>query len=195
MASDDIVRDTQPTLGVPSIRRRFRDERLRVADLPPVPRTLAGLALGGLALVALVVLSVALGRPVPGGEVGIAGRFLGQPSAVAWPRLPVVLAIVGSGIATACLVFAAARPGWRLPRLTLAAGGLLGAAFGAGLLSAVPILRITHAIVGTALPVPEVVSGIGVVVMVLSAGLVLIRSPWCGRGRVRPRRSYSALSS
>lgn len=139
------VVDSDPPAGadasaLPSIADEFRHGRLDLRGLGTVTRVIAVTALVILAATAVVIVLIATNTPLPGGFVSIAGRFDGEPVPQAWPRLPILLAIAGTGIGVTAAVYAAARSTQRLRRALIAGSALAGAAFGATLLAAGPVL-------------------------------------------------------
>lgn len=101
-------------------------EPLSLADLDVVPRRLVTAGAVALALaVGLVVVGGWSAQP-PGGLLAIKTPALSMP-ALPVPVLVVIAIHLGLGVASALFVVASVQPGWRLPRLTRAAVGVLGA--------------------------------------------------------------------
>jgi hypothetical protein len=107
----------EPAMALPRVegeRRRWsaavgRSERLRVGDLPPIDRLLVIALLLPLVASAALLVAVALGARLPGGEVLVPGKLIGQSVPVPVPVLPAILFYLGGAVIAAALVRVAGR--------------------------------------------------------------------------------------
>ncbi len=134
-----------------AIREDARRDRITLAGLAPDERVLAGAAIGVSLVGCLVILASTLGLDVPGGSVGVVGRFADaeQRTPLEVPIAVFVLAAVGLAVGAATLAAASVRSGGKAVGLLVFGIGIAIAGLGGLALGSLDALRVSaRAIMG-----------------------------------------------